>query len=84
MTFGWVGVVCVVSIGLLFPGGSVVLGAILDATTWPGTIKNQADSLGFRCCILGSTVLGESGTRCYFVVCDSNVFAVYYVCVFSL
>ena len=71
MTFGWVGVV---SIDLLFPGGFfVVRGAILDATTWPGTIENQAGSLGFRRCILGSAVQGESGTRCCFVVCDSVI-----------
>ena len=73
MIFGWFGVVCVVSIGFLSPGGSIVRGAILDATTWPGTIENQADSLGFRRCILGSTVQGESGTRCCFVVCDSMI-----------
>ena len=71
MTFGWVGVV---SIGLLFHGGfSVVRGAILDATTWPDMIENQAGSLGFHRCILGSAVQGESVTRCCFVACDSMI-----------
>ena len=55
-------------------GVSIVRGAILDATTWPGTIENQAGSLGFCRCILDSTVQGESGTRCCFVVvCDSMI-----------
>lgn len=33
------------------------------ATTWPGTIKNQAGSLGFHRCSLSSAVRRESGTR---------------------
>ena len=53
---------------------SVVNSTTTGTTTWPGTVVNQADSLGFNRCILSSTVQGESGTGCHPVVCDSIIF----------
>ena len=41
---------------------SVVNRTTTGTTTWPGTVVNQAVSLGLHRCILSSTVQGESGT----------------------
>ena len=85
MTFGWVGVV---SIGLLFPGGSVVCGAILDASTWPGMIENQADHMAFATASLVQWSRGRVGPDVT-LLCVTPIFSMgmrarYYVCVFSL
>ena len=42
--------------------GSSVNSTTTSITTWPRTVENQADSLGFCRCILSSMVQGESGT----------------------
>ena len=42
-------------------GESVVYSVTLGATTWPRTIANKADSLGFHRCIHSSAVWGRVG-----------------------
>ena len=67
---------------------SVVNSTTTGTTTWPRTIENQADSLGFRHCILGSTIQGRVGPdviQLYVTPSFSlGVWVNYFVCVFSL